>query len=227
VPRGPLRLATLLVLLALAAGCGGLSGPSAEDIVKQTVDETGKQKTFHLLVNVENVSAPSTGLGLTFVDGDVEVPDRMHAKIGGTFAGIPINTELIVVGTDYWLKNPFLGGWRSVDVSTTPLAFFDPETGLLPIIRDASDLDRYGSEEVDGVDCWQVNGKVPAEKLAPLISADASDKELPIELWVGKDDSLLRRFRVLGPVSPGESDQAKRTIELSKYGEPVDIAPPD
>ena len=62
---------------------------------------------------------------------------------------------------------------------------------------------------------------------APLISAEASDQELPIELWVGKDDSLLRRFRVLGPVSPGESNSAKRTIELSDYCEPVDIAPPD
>jgi len=226
VPRGLLRFATLLVLLALAGGCGGGSGPSADEIVKQAVDETAKQKTFHLLVDVENVTAPKTGLGLTFVDGDVEVPDRMHAKIGGTFAGIAVNTELIVVGHDYWLKTPFVGGWRSIDVATTPLAFFDPETGLLPIIRDASDLSRDGSEKVGDVDCYRVKGNVSADKLAPLISAEPSGETLPIEIWVGKDDSLLRRLRVSGPVSPGEGDDASRTIELSEFGEPVDISPP-
>jgi hypothetical protein len=227
VPRGPLRLATLLALLSLAAGCGGgASGPSPDEIVAKTVAETGKQKTFHLLVDVENVTAPRTGLGLTFVDGDVEVPDRMHAKVGGTFAGIAVNTELIVIGTDYWLKTPFIGGWRSIDVSTSPLAFFDPETGLLPVIRDATDLSSNGTEEVGGVECDRVEGKVPAEKLAPLISAEPSDAMLPIELWIGKDDSLLRRLRVSGPVSPGEAEDAVRTIELSKFGEPVDISPP-
>jgi hypothetical protein len=220
------RLATLLVLLALAAGCGGTSGPSAADLVSRTVEETGKQKSFHLLVDVEHVSPPRTGLGLTFVDGDVAVPDRMKAKVGGTFAGVPVNTDLIAIGHDFWLKTPFVGGWRSIDVSTSPLAFFDPDTGLLPVIRDATDVSREGSEAVGGDDCWRLSAKVPAEQLAPLISAEPTDERLPIELWVGKDDSLLRRLRVSGPVSPGEGEDAVRTIELSKFGEDVEISPP-
>jgi hypothetical protein len=223
------RVASLLVLLALAlaAGCGGTSGPSASELVSQTVEETGKQKSFHLLVDVQHVSAPRTGLGLTFVDGDVLVPDRMKAKVGGTFAGLPVNTELIAIGEDFWLKTPFVGGWRSIDVATSPLAFFDADTGLLPVIREASNVSRDGSEEVGGDDCWRLTADVPAAKLAPLISAEATEELLPVELWIGKDDSLLRRLRVSGPVSAGEGDDAVRTIELSDYGEDVEISAPE
>ena len=146
-----LAFATLLVV-ALAAGCGGSSGPSAQELVAESVAKTSAVKTFHLAIDIEHVPPPKSGLGITFVDGDVIVPDRLSGKVGGTFVGIPVSTDLVVVGRDYFLKVPF-SGWRKIDVDTLPSSFFDPKQGLLAVIEGADDLTRDGTEDVGGVPC--------------------------------------------------------------------------
>ena len=78
------------------------------------------------------------------------VPDRLEGKVGGTFLGLSVSTDLVVVGEDYFLKVPF-SGWQKIDVDTLPAAFFDPEQGILAVIEGASNLSRDGSEEVGGV----------------------------------------------------------------------------
>ena len=184
-------------------------------------------KSFHLVIDVENAPPSDTGLNLKFVDGDVLVPDRLKAKVGGTFAGISISTELIVVGTTYYLKSPFGNTWQKIDVDTLPAAFFDPEQGILAVIQGASDLQTDGSEEVGGVDCDRVTGKVAggsAEAAAEHGRRHAGDRD---ELWIGKDDKLLRRVELTGPISPDEDADAVRTVELSEFDEPVQITAPE
>ena len=220
------RAAAALLLLALAAGCGGSSGPSAQELVSESVAKTSAVKTFHLVIDVEHVPAPSSGLGLTFVDGDVVVPDRLRGRVGGTFLGLSISTELVVVGDEYFLKIPFTGKWRTIDVATLPSAFFDPGQGILAVIEGATDLRRDGSEEVGGVPCYRLAAKVQSDALTPLLNTAAGTELLPIELWIGKDDKLLRRLRLSGPISPDEGEDAVRTVELSAFDEPVQISAP-
>ena len=218
--------AIAVFLFLLAAGCGGSSGPSASELVTESVSKTAAVKTFHLVIDVEHVPAPSSGLGLTFVDGDVVVPDRLRGRVGGTFLGVPLSSELVVVGDQYFLKIPFTGKWRKIDVSTLPSAFFDPEQGLLAVIASATDLRRDGSEDVGGVPSYRLKGKVQADSLKPLLNGAEGTQLLPIELWIGKDDMLLRRLRLSGPVSPDEGEDATRTVELSAFDEPVQITAP-
>ena len=47
-----------------------------------------------------------------------------------------------------------------------------------------------------------------------------------MELWIGKDDMLLRRLRLTGPISPDEDAAAVRTVELSEFDEAVQITAP-
>ena len=54
----------------------------------ESVAKTSAVKTFHLVIDIEHVPPPKSGLGITFVDGDVIVPDRLSGKVGGTFVGI-------------------------------------------------------------------------------------------------------------------------------------------
>jgi hypothetical protein len=220
-----LVVAASLLLVPLAAGCGS-SGPSAQQIVADSVTKTAEVKTFHLVIDVENVPAPSTGLGLTFVDGDVIVPDRLQGRVGGTFLGVSLSSELIVVGDTYYLKIPFTNRWRTIDVATLPSAFFDPAKGLLALIAHASDVTRDGSEDVGGVPCYRLKGKVSAEALKPLLNTAEGTQLVPIELWIGKDDKLLRRLSLNGPISPDEGEDAVRTVELSAFDEPVQISAP-
>jgi lipoprotein LprG len=221
------RAVAAALLVALAAGCGGSSGPSAKELVSESVAKTAAVRTFHLVIDVEHVPTPSTGLGLTFVDGDVVVPDKLRGRVGGTFLGIALSSELVVVGDQYFLKIPFTGKWRTIDVATLPSAFFDPEQGILAVIDGATDVTRDGSEDVGGVPTYRLKAKVRADSLKPLLNTAEGSQELPIELWIGKDDLLLRRLRLSGPVSPDEGEDAVRTVELSAFDEPVQISAPD
>jgi hypothetical protein len=223
------RAACLLAVVLLGAGCGGggSDGRSAGDILLESADKTSAVKTFHVVVNIENVAVPRSGLGLTFVDGDIVVPDKLQAKIGGTFMGLPVNTELVVLGGKPLLKNPFTGKWVAIDIATTPVVFFDPTAGVIAVIRGATAVTDDGSEEVDGIDSHHLKAKVRSEALKPLLATKGGDELVPIELWIGKDDLLLRRLRVSGPAADGDGEDAVRTVELSAFDEPVTIkAPP-
>jgi len=221
-------LAVAAAIVVLAAACGGSNGPSATSIVSRSAAATAKQKSFHVVVGVDGAAlASKSGLTLTFADGDVVVPGKMRARVGGSFLGIPLRSELVVVGANHWLRNPLSGSWQNVSIGLGPATFFDPKTGVLPVIRAAHDLKVAGSEQVGTVDCHRLTGKVPAGKIAPLVGAKAATNALvPIELWIGKRDSLLYRVRVDGPLAAGDAKNATRTVELSNFGEHVTIAAP-
>jgi lipoprotein LprG len=229
VSRRLLPLAAIF-LATLAAGCGGGGGGGgepADQLVSESVAATSAVKSFHLVIDVQNAEQSDSGLNLEFVDGDVQVPDRLEARVGGTFAGVSISTDLIVIGDTYYLKVPFGNTWRKIEVETLPAAFFDPEKGILAVIEHASDLQTAGSEEVGGVDCDRVTGKIVAEALKPLLNTAEGTGEVDMELWIGKDDKLLRRLVLSGPISPDEDADAERRVELSQFDEPVHITAPE
>src|SRR4051812_47413098 len=191
--RSLLPLTAALALVALAAGCGSSSsgsGEPADELVAASVAKTSAVKSFHLVIDVQHAAPSKTGLNLQFVDGDVLVPDRLKAKVGGTFAGVSISTDLIVVGTTYYLKSPFGNTWQEIEVDTLPAAFFDPEKGILAVIQGASGLASDGSEKIGGVDCDRVTGTVQAEALKPLLATAEGTQDVDMTLWIGKDDQL-------------------------------------
>lgn len=217
--------AGLAALLALA-GCGGKAGLPASRIVTQTAAKTAAVKSFHLLVDIEHVPAPATGISVTFLDGDVLVPARLHARVGGSFQGVPLSSELIVIGSRHYLKNPLTGRWQVVSVSMSPVSFFDPVKGVLAVVRGARDVADDGSEKIGGAACYRLTARVRPSAVAPLLGKVEGAKLLPITLWVGKRDLLLRRIRLSGPIAAGEGANAERTVELSAFGEQVRITAP-
>jgi len=218
-------LGVAVLLAALVAGCGGKS-LSATQIVAQSAAKTGKLTSFHLVVDIENVPASKTGISLTFVDGDVAVPDKVQARVAGTLLGVPLQSELIVIGKRHYLKDPFSGKWQLAPISMTAIAFFDPTKGVLAVVEGASGLAKAGSEDVDGVSTYRLTGKVRAATLTPLLGNPASATLLPVELWIGKHDLLLRRVRLSGPISASDGKTAVRTVDLSGFDRPVSISPP-
>ena len=48
-----------------------------------------------------------------------------------------------------------------------------------------------------------------------------------MELWIGKDDMLLRRVRLSGPISPDEDDGRRPHGRAVAFDEPVQIAAPE
>lgn len=226
---GPVRIGVTALLLLALAGCGGGGGerPGAQDIVAATSEATAKQRSFRFTLDVRDVPPSATGLSLTHADGAVVVPDRLRAKVAGTFARIPIVSELVIVGGRDYFKDPLTGRWRTLDIETSPVALFDPRAGVLAVVRRARDLALAGEESVGGVDTYHLRGKVRARDAAPLVAASSSEERLvDLDLWVGKDDDVLRRVRVSGPIAPGEPSGAFRTVELRDFGRSFGIEAP-
>ncbi len=220
--------AVVAVALLAATGCGGGGeGESAAQLVSESASATKAVQRFHFTLDVRNVPRSRAGLQLTSAEGDVVVPDRARADIAGNFAGVPITTRIVAIGEDVWLKNPLSGTWESIDVSTTPVALLDPSRGVLGVMRGITDPKAEGTEVVDAVTLRKVSGTAPAANVAPLVAVRPSGGEVPVTLWIGEDDHLLRRIEVSGRVADGEPGEALRVVEISRFDEPVTIAPPD
>lgn len=224
-----LTAALAFAALLLTSGCGGGEdgGVSAEDIVRTSTEATGAVRTFHFTLDVENVPSTAVGLQLTGAEGDVVVPDRASADVTGTFAGTTIATQIVAIGEKVWLKNPLSGTWQSIDVSATPVALLDPAQGVLGVMQRVEDPADAGAEDVGGVTLRKVTGTAAASDVAPLVGVSPSDRQVPVTLWIGEEDFLLRRIEVRGPVAEGEPDDAQRIVEVSRFDEPVTIEQPE
>jgi hypothetical protein len=222
----PVAVATLAVLAT--AGCGGGGdGASAAEIVSESASATEAVQRFHFTLDVQNVPRSGTGLQLTSAEGDVVVPDRARADVAGNFAGIPITTQVVAIGEDVWLKNPLSGTWEAIDVATTPIALLDPSRGVLGVMQGITDAKDEGTDVVDGVTLRKITGTAPAADVAPLVAVRPSTREVPVTLWIGEDDHLLRRIEVSGPVARGEPEGALRVVGVSRFDEPVTIEAPE
>ncbi len=216
---------TSAVVLAVA-GCGGDDGPTPEALVEASVAATEEVGSFHFTFDSENVPVGG-GLQLTGAEGDAAVPDRVAADVTGAFGGVPIQTRIVAIGDDVWLENPLSGGWTTVDVGTTPQALLDPASGVLAVLEQVSDIAEDGTETVGDVEATRLTGTATAEAVAPLVAVTPGDGVTDVTIWIGSDDSLLRRIRVEGAVAEGEPESAVRVVEISRFDEPVTIEPPE
>ena len=219
-----------VVLAALAvAGCGG-DGGGGEDpaaIVRESAAATENVKSFHFALDISKVPKSAKGLQLTGAEGDAKVPDELKAQVSGTFAGFPLTTRLVAVGGKLWIENPLSGSWQSVDVGTTPGFLLDPRKGVLGVMRGMTDVREDGSEDIGGVSTTRIAGTVDAATIGPLVAASGGPGSVDVTLWIGQDDHILRRIEVSGPVGAGEPADAVRTVELSRFGEPVTVVAPE
>jgi len=210
------------------AGCGGGGGTGEAPavVVRDSAAATEKVKSFHFTLDIAKVPTSAKGLQLTGAEGDARVPDALKAEVSGRFAGFPISTSLVATGGTLWIKNPLSGSWQSVDVATTPSFLLDPQKGVLGVMRAMTDVKEDGSEDVDGASTTRITGTVEASKVGPLVAASGGTGPIDVTLWIGKDDKILRRIEVRGPVGKGEPADAVRTVGLSRFGEPVTVEAP-
>jgi hypothetical protein len=229
VRRLLLVLAVVAAGAALAAGCGGGGdgGPSPEDVVRESIEATEAVRSFHFAFDSKGVPTSSGGLQLLSAEGDAVVPDRVRADVSGTFAGTPLTTQLVAIGEDVWIENPFGGGWQKVDVGTTPDVLLDPAEGVLGVMERVGELDDEGTEEIAGVVTRRLRGTVDAAAVAPLVAVAAGEGQVEATLWIGEEDRILRRVEAKGAVAEGEPEGAVRVVEISRLNEPVTIEPPE
>ena len=169
---------------------------------------------------------------LTFsITGDFQIPDRSHITV--TIGVIPV--EMILIGSDTYIKNPLTRVWE--DAADSPLPFdvssiasfnnvlsfgafttdFDPEVLV--------EFTLVGEELINGERTYYVRATVGGPALADLLDSPAAEGEMAnASFWIGVDDFRLRKVSVLPTESGGTLMQVIATV--SDYDKPVDIQPP-
>ena len=228
----------LLTCAAVIAACGTAepddptpTPPPAPDpiaILQDAADRFEALEFFKFTMLHENGGTPITfGLVMEDVTGDVAAPDRLQADIGAFAGNLFFDVTLVAIGDRTFLTNPFTKEFEEIDGGVISSALLDPATGISGIIRDAVDPVLEGEADIDGSQTYHLTSVIDSAQLTSI--APSAEPGLPIDvgIWIGKDDSLVYKIYMVGPMSSDEETNITRTILISAFDIPVEIAMPD
>ncbi len=229
-------LALVLAALPLAAACGGDGGngettpvtlPQAEEILPKVVERVNAVKSFHFRLEHEGGLSPiPLELKLRTAEGDVVVPDRMKAKLEAEAAGALLRVEVIGIGEEGWMTNPFSGEWQPLPSGTTISAIFDPAAGITSVAGSLEEVSVTGVEKVDGHETYLLEGQVDSAALEAAAPIAEPGLTITVKIWADIEDYTIRKVRLEGPFAPDEPAGIVRILFLSKFDETVDIESP-
>ena len=81
-----------------------------------------------------------------------------------------------------------------------------------------------GEEDIDGITTYHLEGTLPREVIELVETEGPLPESIPVELWVGTDDSLVHRY----VLSPDDAEE-ETTLTFSRFDDgTISIeAPPD
>ena len=184
---------------------------------------------FSLIHEGDGSSQLFPGVGLTRVEGEVDMPDgfAMSAEAVSLFPRSFIDIELVVSG-DRALMTDFLNreNWLSLPVETLPFDFADLGRTLGDVMLSMEAPVHVGEESVEGVPCRHISGAVESGRLAALIPGAAEGLPLAADLWIGKDEALLRQVRIQGRILSTDEPDLVRVLTMRDFDRPVEITLP-
>jgi hypothetical protein len=220
---------SFIIFMVTVAGC---SEPApaplpASEIISQSSEKMEAVNSFHFVLDQVGGGTPiAMGLEMTNAIGDVVRPDRMKATISGKLSGMFLEVEIITVGEDIYMTNPLTGKWELLPVQFSILEVFDPNTGIAAIMKGMVDLARLDDEKIEGVSCYHLSGSIASDELRPITVTSVEGVAIPIEVWIGEEDFLVRHIKLEGKITESEVEGIIRTIKLSSFNEEVSIEVP-
>jgi hypothetical protein len=241
----PGRAASLLLAAALgcalllAAACGddgdtspnGNGQPDPAALLQSAADRLQALNSFHFVFDHENGASPIVeGLKMQRAEGDVVKPDRLQADIDAVvpqLGNARVAVSVVAVGSQAKITNPF-NRRQWIDLpGENPLAeLFDPRGGTSAVLQAVRDPRIVGEETIGGVAVWRVEGDVDGGQLRNFTSVAEAGHTVKGTAWIGKDDPLVYRIRLEGPVGPRDDQGIVRRIELSRFDQAVTIELP-
>ncbi len=215
-----------LLLAALLAACSSDDAPTEEVDPAALLDSAATRletvESFHFEIEFEGGSPQIVrGLAMESASGVVAVPDEIDVEVRARFASINAEIGIIVADGQGYLTNPLTGRWEQEDISVADV--FDLQTGVTSIMRSAQDPEVTGSESIDGVSTRRVEATLPSSELS-LIPGVRQNQTLDATAWIGVDDPLVHRVRIVGAMF--DENEATVTLDLSDFDQPVEIEPP-
>jgi hypothetical protein len=177
------------------------------------------------------------------MDGDYQKPDRYRMTVNTSMGEEKLpSVEVIWIGEAVYVLDPETNRWvipeefesGDSDISLTGLDNF--ADSIIQMVNAFQVTEMLENEGVNGTLCYHLKGTIESTELEDLemdLSMYDSDV-LETDIWIGKDDFLIRRMTTAGTLGSGTGgdetlEQAARialTYELSHFNEPVTIEAP-
>ncbi|ABX05289.1 MAG TPA: LppX_LprAFG lipoprotein [Herpetosiphon sp.] len=222
------KLGLLVVAMALVA-CGNADVDAAK-VASEGATAFESVNNFHFKLTVsEGEAAPLGDIIIIDADGDSIRPDKIQAKIKAKLAGAPIavNINGIIIGADAWITpNPFNPTAFEKLEDTGGLETFSPAKGISDVLRGLKTPTFVEEAEIDGTATYHISGEVDAQSVSALTGGVAEAGTIKLDLWIGKDDKLLRQLVAVGRLVSTEKETIKRTLIVSKFNQTLTIEPP-
>ena len=225
----PVMLLALAVLL-VASACGdddgepGAAAPDPQQLLLDAADRMEQARSFHFVLEHENGGIEIVrGIEMTRAEGDVDGATRLQAEVEGTLGPFSFEVGIIILPGESWIQNPITQRWEREEISID--ALFDPSDGIVALMRSARSPEILRRERIGGVDTYRVTAMVESGDLTVFPGAEPG-RDVPATAWIGVDAPFVYLLEIRGPIADGEADDIIRRLELSRFDEPVDIAPP-
>ncbi len=228
-------LGALVALLALSAACSAGAAPSS------TPQLTPEQARDHAAAAMRALSSAhftvlheegGTDLGfglLTKAKGDGLFPDKasfVATAIAEQFGGVTLEFDIIQHGDDTYLRDRISNRWQALPPDTLLISFAGVNDAIADAIAaiDNPALPDSNSSEAD--EPLLLEGAIEATALAGLVPSAPAGNFLDLQVWLGREDFLVRRVTMTGILLEGDPPSMTRFLELSEYNKPVTVEPP-
>jgi len=244
------RGAILLLLVApfALAACGGSKKSkqttlspleSVKSAAKKTASATSEHMTVKGSVAVQGQLVTLTGGG-NF--DNAAKTGAMHVDF--SFGGLTGGIDEVMQGTTIYMRSPLFADalpkgktWMKLDleralqskgIDFSALGSQDPTRTFAQLAR-AGTVVKIGDEDVAGVSTTHYRARLDLSKIpqGEKIKALTNAKYGPIDIWIGKDDTLIRRMKESSTLGSGQARQRiSFTTDFSDFGKGVKVTVP-
>jgi hypothetical protein len=224
---GPL-LAALLLAGPVLAGCGSSQpSESASDLLAKAKKSLDGAKSVHFVLSSKG--APTSGSGVVGGEGDILRPSSFQGTLKALISGATVDLKVVSVDGAFYAQLPFTSSYQKVDPTqfgfNDPGLLLDPDTGISQFLAKAEhaklgDEKRIRSEVVE-----EVTAQLPGDLVKQILTSQDPSKPVPATFSIVKNSGELRRAVLTGPFFTAQDD-ATYTLDLSNFGEDVQISAP-
>lgn len=223
---------SFMILVAMVTGCTKPAITPTPLTALEIIDKSSEKiqgiNSFHFVLEQVGGGTPiAIGVEMNKAVGYVARPDRLKMTISGTVAGMFLNVQIISVGDVTYMTNPLTGQWELLPTEFRALSVFNPNTGIAAIMRSIADLTKLSDEEVEGVLYYRLRGSIDSGDLRPITGSSVEGVAIHTEVWIGKEDFLVRLIKLEGKITEAEVLGIVRTLKLSNFNEEVSIELPE
>ncbi len=222
--------------LLLAVSCGSEPTPTPtpsitpEDVRDRSASALRDLSTVHFRVTHEeggtDIGFSST---LTEAEGDGLFPDKAEFVAKATsalFGDATLELDIIQYGDTTHLRDRISMVWQALPAGTLAINFANINGSIADALASLGGLELMDGGSIDGATVHKLTGTAPSTSMRGLVPGAPEGGELHMEVWAGRDDYLVRKVRLTGPLVDADPPDIARVLELSRFDGPVSIEPP-